>query len=189
MQRSKLSVVMSRRSPRAMAGTPALETSVVTGPTAVSTASSAVGRHRVRDIVASREPRRASRQRLGTAGSSSVALRHQRDAPARAMQRLRDPEADALLSAGDKRRPRHAATSASDPTRARMIGHPQRMRRDGQRRVHRRRGGKHARIRDPEVGVVMRPPPGRDHAVCGVQPHPCRAALVRRRAPIERLRQ
>jgi hypothetical protein len=30
--------------------------------------------------------------------------------------------------------------------------------------------GKHARIRDPEVGVVMRPPPGRDDATAGSSP-------------------
>jgi hypothetical protein len=57
-----------------------------------------------------------------------------------------------------------------------------RLRRDRQRRVHRRRGGKNARIGDPEVLVVMRATPGRHHACRGVGPHPGRAALMRRRS-------
>jgi hypothetical protein len=119
-----------------------------------------------------------------TAWSSALALRHQRDAPARPMQRLRDPEADPLLPAGDERRPRHAATSASarppiaSATRKRMG-------RDGQRRVHRRRGGQDARIRDPEIGVVMRPPPGRDHAVLQ-GPSPCAPCRIGATASCDR---
>jgi hypothetical protein len=77
-----------------MAGTPALETSVSTGQWRLPPCRAPRDARDLRRCRGSREPHRALGKRLGHRLVVALALRHQRDAPARAVQRLRDPEAD-----------------------------------------------------------------------------------------------
>ena len=74
--------------------------------------------------------------------------------PARG-QRLGDAEADAAPAAGDQGDGRCSGVIAASSVAADVVGDPQRLRGDGQRRVDRRRGRQEAGVDDEEIRMVV----------------------------------